>query len=115
MVSSAIALAFGAKKEAIPRETASEVRSSVLLRAVHRRVGHRGFIGADRKRLQRLAEVQLAVLLIRVQLVEPLHRVIGTDLVHRELPRELMDNAAGAPPMKKKGGGGEDGELVAPR
>jgi hypothetical protein len=101
------------KKEAIPRGTASyNNKVWCLFRARSRRVGHRGFIRANRKRLERLAEVELAVLLIRIQLVEPLDGLVRTHIAHRELSRELMDNAAGALPMKKVGGGIENVQLA---
>src|SRR5271168_5313471 len=55
------------------RDRPSNEKSERLLRRV-RRVGHRSLVRADRQRLQRLAKVELAVLLIRVQVIEPLHR-----------------------------------------
>src|SRR5271163_1341306 len=101
------------KKEAAPRETASDTKVEwYLLRLIHGRVGHRGFIRTNRERLQRLAEVKLAVLLIRVQFVEPLDGLVRTHVAHRELSRELMNNAAGSLPMKDVGGGIEHVKLA---
>lgn len=52
------------RKEAAPDETASRTKSLKIALRLDRRVGHRGFVGADRQRLQSLAEIELAVLLI---------------------------------------------------
>src|SRR5580704_3733974 len=77
--------------------------TSLTFSLFHWRVGHRRFIRANRQRLQRLADIELAVLLVRIQIVEPLHRLVGRHVAHRELSRELMNDSASAFPMKQIG------------
>src|ERR1700683_1182984 len=86
-----------------PQTGKSKDLTSLTFSLFHWRIGHRRFIRANRERLQRLADIELAVLLVRIQIVEPLDCLVGRHVAHRELSRELMDDSARALPMKQIG------------
>src|SRR5262249_23145287 len=60
----------------------------------------RSLLGADSQDLERLAEIELAILLIGVQAVELLDGLVGAQIVSRKLVGELVDDLARALPME---------------